>query len=163
MVDELMSRRPDFFAGKGIYLADRRIWTFPAPAERWITTSDTADGDYVGLIRAVVEADSHAEARLAELALAMFLLGQNYRLSPGDYQHLFTFKSNSEELAESQSAFHDLALDHIHYLAAAGAMPSTDQPSERRRGVLARMLERLRSHWTARRRFLTWHKGEITP
>src|SRR5437763_1834943 len=77
VVDELMSRRSDFHAGRGIRLADRRTWTFPAPVEGWITSVDTAEGDYVGLIRAVLEAESHAEARLAELALAIFLLGQN--------------------------------------------------------------------------------------
>src|SRR3954453_19271677 len=93
VVDKLMSRRSDFHPGTGICLADLRTWTFPAPMEQWIASPDTDQGDYVGLIRAVLEAESHAEARLAELALAMFLLGQNYRLTPSDYQELFTFKS----------------------------------------------------------------------
>jgi hypothetical protein len=131
--------------------------------ERWIASTDTDQGDYVGLIRAVLEAESHAEARLAELALAMFLLGQNYRLTPQDYQELFTFTPDSAELANSQSAFHDLALDHIRYLAAAGAMPSADRPSGKRPGVFARVFDRLRNHWTGRRSFLIWRKGEITP
>lgn len=162
MVDELMSRRSDFHAGRGICLADHRTWTFPTPVERWIASLDTAEGDYIGLIRAVLEAESQAEARLSELALAMFLLGQNYRLTPQNYQELFTFKSGSIELANSQSAFHDLALDHIRYLAAAGAIPSADRPSGRRPGVFARAFDWLRSHWTSRR-FLAWRKGEITP
>ena len=102
--------------------------------------STRTEGDYVGLIRAVLEAESHAEARLAELVLAMFLLGQNYRLTPLDYQELFTFTSDSTELANSQSAFHDLALDHIRYLAAAGAIASADRPSGNRPGVLARVV-----------------------
>jgi len=163
VVDELMSRRSDFHAGRGICLADRRTWTFPAPAEQWIASPDADQGDYVGLLRAVLEAESHAEAQLAELVLAMFLLGQNYRLTPLDYQYLFTFRSDSAELAHSKSAFHDLALDHIRYLAAAGTIMSADGPSGSRPGVLARAFDRLRSHWTTHRRFLIWHKGEITP
>jgi hypothetical protein len=84
-------------------------------------------------------------------------------LSAPDYQELFTFRSDSAELANSQSAFHDLALDHIRYLAAAGAMPSANHSCGKRNGVLARTLDRLRSHWNTRRWFLIWHKGEITP
>jgi hypothetical protein len=163
VVDELMSRRSDFHAGRAICLADLRTWTFPAPVERWIASADTDQGDYVGLIRAILEAESHAEARLAELALAMFLLGQNYRLTPQDYQELFTFTSDSAELANSQSAFHDLALDHIGYLAAAGALRSADPPCGRRRSVFARAFDRVRTYWTGRRLSLIWRKGEITP
>jgi hypothetical protein len=159
VVDELMSRLPDFHAGREICLADRRTWTFPAPAERWITS----EGDYIGLIKAVLEAESHAEARLAELALAMFLLGQNYRLTPPDYQELFTFTSDSAELADSQCAFHDLALDHIRNLASAGAILSANRPGGKRRGILARTLDWLRCQVTTRRSFLIRHKGEITP
>ena len=163
MVDELMSRRSDFHPGTGICLADLQTWTFPAPVEQSIASPDADQGDYVGLIRAVLEAESHAEARLAELALAMFLLGQNYQLTPSDYQELFTFRFDSTELANSQSAFHDLALDHIRYLAATGAMPSADRPSGNRPGVFARAFDRLRSHWTGRRWFWIWRKGGITP
>jgi len=162
VVDELVSRRSDFHPGRGICLADLQTWTFPAPVDRWIASGDSAQEDYVGLIRAVLEAESHAEARLAELALAMFLLGQNYRLTPQDYQELFTFTSDSTELADSQSAFHDLALDHIRYLAAAGALTSADGPRGRRPGVFARTFDRLRSHWTGRRLGIR-RKGEITP
>jgi hypothetical protein len=161
VVDELTSRRPDFHPGKGICLADLRTWTFPAPVEQWIASPDADQGDYVGLIRSVLEAESHAEARLAELALAMFLLGQNYRLTPLDYQELFTFRSDSAELASSQTAFHDLALDHIRYLAAASPVASANRPGGGHPGVIARAFDRLRSHWTGRR--WTWRKGEITP
>jgi hypothetical protein len=163
VVDELMSRRSDFHPGRGICLADLQTWTFPAPVEGWIASTDSDQGDYVGLIRAVLEAESQAEARLAELALAMFLLGQNYRLTPQDYQELFTFTSDSKELANSQAAFHDLALDHIRHLAAAGAMISAHRSSGRRPGVLTRAFDRLRGHWNGRRGFGIWRKGEITP
>jgi hypothetical protein len=163
VVDELMSRRSDSHPGTGICLADLRIWTFPAPVEQWISSPDTDQEDYVGLIRAVLEAESHAEARLSELALAMFLLGQNYRLTPSDYQELFTFRSDSTELANSQSAFHDLALDHIRYLAATGALTSADRPGGNRPGVFAHAFDWLRGHWTGRRWFWMSRKGEITP
>jgi len=163
VVDELMSRRSDFHPGRAICLADHRTWTFPAPVEQWIASADATQEDYVGLIRAVLEAESHAEARLAELVLAMFLLRQNYRLTPKDYQELFTFTSDSTELANSQSAFHDLALDHIRHLVAAGAMTSADRPSGRRPGFFARAFDWLRSHLSGRRWFWISHKGEITP
>jgi hypothetical protein len=163
VVDELKSRRSDFHSGKAIYLADRRTWTFPSPVEGGIATDEPTQSEYVGLLRAVLEAESHAEARLAELALAIFLLGQNYRLTPPEYQQLFTFTPDSAELTESQSAFHDLALDHIRYRCATGAMPSVNQPGANRRGIFMRILDRVRGRWATRRRFLIWRKGEVTP
>ena len=43
------------------------------------------------------EAEDQSERRLAELALAIFLIGLNYDLSSTDLANLFTFQPRSQE------------------------------------------------------------------
>jgi hypothetical protein len=131
--------------------------------EGWVLPALETGDDYLGLIRAVLEADDHAEQRLAELVLAMFLLGQNYRLTPEEYQELFTFEPESSELADSQAAFHDLAQDHIRFLVSIGVIPLPTQPSEPGLGILARVMARIRNHWPIRRFSLLSRKRGMAP
>jgi hypothetical protein len=162
VVDELMSRHPEFHAGRGILLADKQVWTFPAPVGEWSFSVAAAGDEYLDLIRAILEAEDTSDQRLAELALAIFLLGQNYQLTSLDYQRLFTFQPNSTELADSQSAFHDLARDHIEYVVATGVMPMSTCPSGRWAGGLTRLLTRLRTYWPIRRLSLALRKRGCT-
>ena len=119
--DPRTSRRSDFHNRKGIRLADGRVWTFPAPAERWSSSPDAAFGaDYLGLIRAILEAENEDERRLAELALAMLLIGLQHSLTSSEYHAFSSSSPYSQELADSQAGFHDLALDHVEYLKATG-------------------------------------------
>jgi hypothetical protein len=112
VVDELLSRRREFRAGRQIQLADGQWWTFPAPGDgAGIDVEER--GDYQGLIRAVLEAEDGSERLLAELALAIHLIGVNYKLSPENLAFLLTFPRGSKELAESQHAFSELAREHI--------------------------------------------------
>jgi hypothetical protein len=53
--------------------------------------------DYRSLLRAVREAGDEAERCLAELALAIFLLGCNYELSPVDYQRLLVLPPGAQD------------------------------------------------------------------
>ena len=117
MVDELSSRRSRFRPGNPICLANDQEWTFPAPTADSEFAVESAAAEYLGLIHAVQEAEDPSERRLAELALAIFLIGLNYQLNSSDLAYLFTFQPRSRELADSQHAFESLARDHILALA----------------------------------------------
>jgi hypothetical protein len=160
--DQLRGRRSDFHTGKGIRLADGQVWTFPAPAEQGSSSSGPAFGpDYFELIRAILEAEDSSEGRLAELALAMFLLGHKHPLASAEYQRLFMFEPNSPELADSQSAFHDLARDHVEYLVATGLFSRSTRAGKNSPGAFARFLNRLRNHWPIRGWYPTSRKSEV--
>jgi hypothetical protein len=159
--DQRTSRRSDFHTRKGIRLADGRVWTFPAPAERGSSSPEAAFGaDYLGLIRAILEAENQDEGRLAELALAMLLIAHEHPLTPSEYQRLFLFEPNSQELADSQAGFHDLALDHVEYLQATGFFSSPAGEASHIPGVFGRFLSRLRNRWPVRVWYQTTRKGE---
>ena len=122
MVDELSSRRSRFQPGIPICLANGQEWTFPAPAVDSEFAFESAGAEYLGLIRAIMEAEDQSERRLAELALALFLIGLNYQLSSTDLANLFTFQPRSRELDDSQHAFESLARDHVLALARRGKL-----------------------------------------
>ena len=116
--------------------------------------------DYPGLIRAILEAENKDEGRVAELALAMLLIGHKHPLTPSEYQRLFLFEPNSQELADSQAGFHDLALDHVEYLEATGFFSRPAGEASHTPGVFSRFLSRLRKHWPVRAWFRTTRKSE---
>ena len=95
----------------------------PRPAADSEFAVESAEAEYLGLIHAVQEAEDQSERRLAELALAIFLIGLNYELSSTDLANLFTFQPRSQELTNSQHAFESLARDHILSLARRGKLP----------------------------------------
>ncbi|MGC8639809.1 MAG: hypothetical protein ACP5XB_08050 [Isosphaeraceae bacterium] len=151
MIDELTCRRLDFRAGRAITLADAQSWMFPAPRECADLATGHPDDEYVGLLRAVWEAEDLPERRLAELTLALYLFELNYHLSPAQLELLFTFRSGSPELADSQHAFRALAEEHLQslYPEAVFSFPSSvDRPA--RHGIRARF----RSWWRALRALL---------
>ena len=117
VVDELTSRRCRFRSGTSIRLADDQEWVFPAPTADPEFAVESAGVEYLGLIRAVQEAEDQNEARLAELALAIYLIELNYELGSAELASLFTFPPRSKQLAASQHAFESLAREHV--LAAA--------------------------------------------
>ena len=113
MATEIRDRSPWFRSGTTIRLADGELWTFPDPAGdpwNWEPTDQEA---YLNLLRVVREAEDAADRSRAELALAIFLLGCNYRLEPRDYQRLLTFPPRSSELQAAQAAFRELARRHL--------------------------------------------------
>ncbi len=123
VVDELRSRRSRVQPGNSICLANDQEWTFPAPTAGSEFAVESAEAEYLGLLQAVQEAEDQCERRLAELALAIFLIGLNYELSSADLAHLFTFQPQSRALADSQRAFETLAREHILALAGCGEPP----------------------------------------
>ena len=135
MVDELSSRRSSIQAGNLISLANDQEWTFPAPTTDSEFAFESAGAEYPGLIRAMMEAEDQSERRLAELALAIFLIGLNYQLSSTELANLFTFQPRSQELADSQHAFESLTRDHIHSLVKRGKLPLQAPIPQRRKAA----------------------------
>ena len=164
MIDELICRRPNFRAGREITLADHQQWTFPAPRERAGSASRDSDDEYVGLLRVVWEAEDLHERRLAELALAIYLIDLNYRLSSAQLEFLFTFRSGSPELAASQQAFSALAQEHLQSMYPEAILPqpsSVTRPSQH--GVWLRLRGWFRRLRALRRGILPSRNGEAIP
>jgi len=115
VLDELLSRRRAFRAGRQIRLADGQHWTFPAPRDGAGSGSDDVEvrREYQGLIRAILESEYESDRKLAELALAIHLIEMNYHLAPAGLASLFTFPRGSEAIGESQREFEELAREHI--------------------------------------------------
>ena len=116
LMDEAVRRRSPFYRGREIVLADGKPLILPSPVVESEVDFTRLGPDYRSLLRAVREAGDEAERRRAELALAIFLLGCNYELSPIDYQQLLIFPPGATELVEVQQGFHRLAQDHLGYL-----------------------------------------------
>ncbi len=129
MVDELSSRRSSIQAGNLISLANDQEWTFPAPTADSEFAVEAAGTEYLGLIRAIMEAEDQSDRRLAELAMAIFLVGLNYQLNSTKLANMFTFQPRSQKLADSQQAFESLARDHILSLVKRGQLPLQAPPS----------------------------------
>ena len=134
MVDELSSRRSSIQAGNLISLANDQEWTFPAPTADSEFAVEAAGTEYLGLVRAIMEAEDQSDRRLAELAMAIFLVGLNYQLNSTELANMFTFQPRSQELADSQQAFESLARDHILSLVKRGKLPLQDPPSRTQKG-----------------------------
>ena len=137
VVDEVSSRRSRFRPGKPICLTNDQEWTFPAPTADSEFAVESAAAEYLGLINAVQEAEDQSERRLAELALAIFLIDLNYQLSSSDLENLFTFQPRSRELADSQHAFELLARDHILRWQGVGSYLRPFLPPAKQGGRLA--------------------------
>jgi hypothetical protein len=141
---ESARRRPGFVPTVAIELADRQTWWFPGPDPR------PDDPDYQALVRSVLEAEDAPERSLAELALAILLLGCNYALSAAAFQELLIFAPGDPALLRVRAAFSVLAAAH------AGSLPSGDvggcSPRTPRRSVLALVACGLRDVRAALRR-----------
>jgi hypothetical protein len=105
--------RSRFRKGSKLRLADNRLWTLPAPPY------DSRGGpapfriEHAGLLKAIVEADYDFERRLAELAFVVFLLGENYALSPADYERLLAF-GRPRPILDALASGHASALSQLN-------------------------------------------------
>src|SRR6516165_5986881 len=116
-MDEAVTRRSHFYQGRKIKLADGQSWVLPSPSVELEADLTLLGPDYRSLLRAVRTAEGEAERRLSELALAIFLLGCNYDLSPIGYQRMPCFQPGAPQLIEVQKELHRLAQDHLVYLS----------------------------------------------
>jgi hypothetical protein len=140
MVDEVLSRRSSFLPGREIRLADRHPWAFPAPTREWTLKTWPAAEEYSRLMHALIEVEDDSERGLAELAFAIFLLGQNYRLTPADYQQLLDFGPESAESIHCRTAFHEVTQEHLVFFANAGGFPLDAQVVSATHGKFSRLL-----------------------
>jgi hypothetical protein len=153
MVDELLCRRSSFRPGSRIRLADGQAWAFPLPTREWAGKAWPAAEEYTGLIQAMIEAEDHAERCLAELAFAIFLLEQNYRLSPVDYQQLLDFGPESQASNDWRFACHQLAQEHLVFLADARGFPLEMELVAATQSRFSRLRAWLRTNMPFRGRF----------
>jgi hypothetical protein len=146
LVHERLSRRPSFRDGVSIRLADNQFWTLPAAPKLSESDFTVFGAEYTDIIQAIMEVNDSSEQYLAELALAIFLLGFNYCLSPSDYECLLSFPPDSLELTATQHTFHRIAQEHLHsFLDASGVSWDCRQgaPTLRR---LSRLVAWVRIH-----------------
>ncbi|MFO0892959.1 MAG: hypothetical protein U0790_27960 [Isosphaeraceae bacterium] len=115
MANERDRRRTTFQEGMRLPLADRQAWTFPAPEDTPALLDDALRREYSDLLMAHCEAEDQAEKRIAELSLAIFLIGLNYELDARELQSLFTFTPGSDAASEAMETFQLLAADHVRY------------------------------------------------
>ena len=114
MVSEQSSRRSGFQEGRKIRLADGQMWTFIRPSIDEIWTHGSSANEFEDLMRAIQEAENDYEKRIAELAFAIFLLRQNYRLVPTELEQLRAdFPPQSLEASNWQHSIHQLVQDHL--------------------------------------------------
>ncbi|WP_156512758.1 hypothetical protein [Planctomyces sp. SH-PL62] len=153
IMDEISRRRSgEFREGRRVLLADGGTWAFPTAGQAWGLDSP----EYQSLVRAVVEADEEFDRRLAELAMAIFLLGSNYELSPEDFQRLLTFEPGSPEQSAWGLALRGVIAEHVReawFLDAqeVAAEPDGQNPRRGHFGVVPRWLDRWRSLAFSRR------------
>ena len=120
MFNERTCRSLSFQDGTEVRLADGDFWTLPAAAAllKQGETSSSADEGLSGLLGAILEAEDRSEQLRAELALAIHLLGRNYRLGPGEYRAILGFAPDSPLLGASQQTFHAIAMDYATRLCS---------------------------------------------
>ena len=151
MVDELLSRRSSFRPGQKIRLADGQGWTFPLPIREWSDKAQSDREEYNGLIRSIIEAEDDSERRLGEFAFAIFLLSQNYRLSPLDFQQLLDFGSETSEFIAWRNSLRQLTQEHTVCFSDTVSVAPEPDPSSARQQRISRLLEWLRDnvplHW----------------
>jgi hypothetical protein len=132
-------------------LADGQHWTFPLPSREWLLTSWPGADEFSGLMRSMIEAEDFAERSLAELAFAIFLLGQNYRLSAVDYQELLDFGPESATSIDWRTALHELAEEHLVFFTTAISGSDTQKLSAVQ-GKIPRLLSWLRTNFSLHRK-----------
>jgi hypothetical protein len=140
MVDEVISRCSSFSAGRRIQLADGQTWSFPLPTKEWLIESWPDRTRYIDLIDSVMESQESSDRCLAELAFGIFLLGQNYQLSPADYQSLLDFGADSTQSNGLRLALHELAQEHAAFLSEAVGHRLEMRPESAYQGRFSRVL-----------------------
>ena len=146
MVSEQSSRRSGFQEGRKIRLADGQMWTFIRPSidEKWAHGSSA--NEFEGLMRAIQEAENDYEKRIAELAFAIFLLRQNYRLVPTELEQLLDFPPQSLEASNWQHSIHQLVQDHLDCFWGPSRVSVENGPGLSKHGRFSRLAARLRTN-----------------
>src|SRR3954454_218699 len=110
MPREYVLRRPGFHPGHAIRMADGQEWTLPGPGCPGISGAE-----YESLLAGLSEAEDEPERLRAELALAIYLLDRNYRLTPEDFTSLLGCPADDDRLARLQAGFRAAAAAHASH------------------------------------------------
>jgi hypothetical protein len=102
MVEEKLRRRAGFQLGKWVPMGDRQHWMFPPPPAPGI------DRDYDALIRVHRESEDADDERRIELAVAILLLSRNYSPTPGEYEAIFDFGTDSSARSTAEAAISEI-------------------------------------------------------
>lgn len=132
MFTEMERRRDEFLGGIPLMLADEQYWAFPGPREL-SPEGQARDPGLVALLGVIATSESEADRHRAELALAIRLLGRNYRLTPTEYQELLGAKGSERIRGRMLAGFHDLACRHAEALQPRADAPETSGPKPSRR------------------------------
>jgi hypothetical protein len=143
--DEIRSRRSRFREGSSSRLADDQLWTLPAPADVSRGGPTPFRIEYTGLLNAIVEAEDDSERRLAELAFVVFMLGENYSLSPADYERLLSFTPQTAKSSAWQLALQDIVQEHLRCFDSS-ASSSENGKVPIAPGKFVRLLSWFRNH-----------------
>lgn len=139
MLDERSLRRPNFRTGVEVRLADGQSWTFPAPPESSGDCPAGVDGlrtdpQYRAIVGAILEAEDRDDRLRAELALAIYLLGRNYRLGAAEYGRLLEYRPGDPALEAMQAAVGEVAAGHAREALRRADLQPTGTPAMLRRG-----------------------------
>ena len=124
MHDEVVLQDPRLLPGRPIRMADGRSWTIPLPSKELDAVLDDAPigqeatfrRDYFATVEAVLEAEDEGERRRAELALAICLLGRNYKLSPAGFQVILETAPGDPTAMGMADAFRRIGQEHTRSL-----------------------------------------------
>jgi hypothetical protein len=147
LAEERARRQPSFRPGRTIELADGQRWTFPAPPKGSEWNSAPFGPACAGILRAIVEAEDNAEARRAELALAIYLLGHNYRLSPADFERVLGPSEHSPDSIDWQLTFHQTVQDYVRNYLDCFMVAGDEKRVADSQGTFVRLFSWLRNRW----------------
>ncbi len=120
MINQETRHQPGFGPGISVRLQDGQFWIFPVPVFRdgeatsvKSTRDKLASPVYEQLLEAMFEAEDHSALALAELALAIELLGWNYLLVAEEYRSLLCFSALDSAGSSFRAELHRLAQLHL--------------------------------------------------
>jgi hypothetical protein len=89
MLSEETRRREEFRPGSPVRLGDGTVWFLPSPGP---AREGPATAELAGLLDVLKTAEDRHEWCQVALSLSIYLLNQNYVLTPEDYQRLLNFR-----------------------------------------------------------------------
>jgi hypothetical protein len=127
------------------------MWTFPAPPQRSEWKALPFQPEYTEILQAISESEDEYEQCLGELAFAVFLLGHNYHLAPGDYEQLLGSGTEPSVSGSWQRSFGHFAQEHLRSLGEASPAATADPSVSPTLGTASRLISWLRDHLQLRR------------
>jgi hypothetical protein len=141
MLSEKAYRKEEFVEETRVRMADGQDWFLPALLPSGI------DLEHDAILAAIEESEDYSELLKSELALTIYLLSKNYRLSPSALSEILDFKDDPRGREACQTAVHAMVFAHAinHQYIACGSMPRSPYKSVPTASFLANCALRVRS------------------